>query len=88
MSLEFVFLLLFVWNLVVFAVYAIDKYKARRNKWRIPEKTLVLLAFLGGAFGALAGMYSIRHKTKHLKFQILVPLAAVLNCIALFCLVK
>lgn len=88
MNLEFAFLLLSLWNVVVFAVYAIDKYKAKRNKWRIPEKTLILLAFLGGAYGALAGMYMIRHKTKHLKFQILVPLAAVLNCAAIFYLMK
>ncbi len=88
MNLEFAFLLLFLWNVVVFAVYAIDKYKAKRNKWRIPEKTLILLAFLGGAYGALAGMYMIRHKTKHLKFQIFVPLVAVLNCAAIFYLMK
>lgn len=61
-------------NVVAFAAYGIDKHKARHNKWRIPEATLLCLAALGGALGALLGMRLWHHKTKHWKFRILVPL--------------
>lgn len=65
-------------NIVAFAAYGIDKWKAKHNKWRISEMTLIVLAFLGGALGALLGMKVFRHKTQHWKFKILVPLALVL----------
>lgn len=52
----------------------VDKIKAKKNLWRIRESTLILSAVLGGSLGALAGMYTFRHKTRHLKFTIGVPL--------------
>ena len=55
-------------NVVTFTVYGIDKRKARRGAWRIPEKTLFLLPLLGGSVGALLGMKVFRHKTKHWYF--------------------
>ena len=61
-------------NLVAFVAYGIDKRRAQKGRWRIPESTLLLLAFFGGALGALLGMSVFRHKTKHWKFKILVPL--------------
>ena len=61
-------------NIVAFAAYGIDKRKAQKDRWRIPESTLLLLAFFGGALGALLGMRVFHHKTKHWKFKILVPL--------------
>ena len=67
------------WNAVVFLLYGIDKWKAAHNKWRIKEKTLIGTAFFMGGFGALLGMCLFRHKTKHLKFKILLPVAALLN---------
>lgn len=60
-------------NVVAFACYALDKYRARRAKRRIPEATLLLLAFIGGALGAWIAMYMFRHKTRHLRFVLLVP---------------
>ena len=66
-------------NIVAFAAYGIDKRKAQKNKWRIPESTLLLLAFIGGSLGALLGMRTFHHKTKHWKFKILVPLFLVLQ---------
>lgn len=65
-------------NVAAFAAYGIDKYKARHDKWRITEATLLWLAALGGALGALLGMRVWHHKTKHWKFRILVPLLLVL----------
>ena len=55
-------------NVVTFTVYGIDKSKARRGAWRIPEKTLFLLPLLGGSIGALLGMRVFHHKTKHWYF--------------------
>ena len=55
-------------SLFAFALYGIDKAKAKRGAWRIPEATLLLVAFLGGSFGALLGMEVFRHKTKHWQF--------------------
>lgn len=67
-------------NVLTFAVYAVDKHiaKSRKGGRRVPERTLILLAFCGGSFGALLGMVLCRHKTKHIKFLVLVPLAALL----------
>ena len=68
---------LLVWlaaiNLVTFAVYGIDKAKAKRGTWRVPEKTLFLLPLLGGSVGALLGMRVFHHKTKHWYFVWGVP---------------
>lgn len=62
-------------NLIAFILYGIDKHKAVRHEWRIPEKTLILMAFFGGAVGALFGMLFFHHKTRKWTFRILVPLA-------------
>lgn len=61
-------------NLVAFLLYGIDKYKAKKQLWRIPESTLLLFSFVGGGLGSLLGMMCFRHKTKHIKFRIIVPL--------------
>ena len=61
-------------NVVTFTVYGIDKRKARRDAWRIPEKTLFLLPLLGGSVGALLGMKVFRHKTKHWYFVWGIPI--------------
>lgn len=61
-------------NLLTFFIYGIDKWKAKRDKWRVPEATLLMLAALGGSVGALLGMFVFHHKTKHKKFLIGVPL--------------
>ena len=62
------------WTLIAFALMGIDKWKAKSESWRIPEKTLFLSAILGGSVGALAGMYLFHHKTKHLSFTVGMPL--------------
>jgi len=74
-------------TIVTFAAYGIDKRKAIKNQWRIPERALISLAFLGGFLGAIAGMSIFRHKTKKLKFRILVPIASILHIILIIFLV-
>ena len=71
-------------NLIGFAAMALDKRRAIRHKWRIPERTLFLIALLFGSIGVLTGMYVFRHKTKHKSFVIGMPLLLLLNivCIA------
>lgn len=71
-----------IWNFAVFLMYYSDKRRSIKRQWRIPEATLIMMAFAGGGVGAICGMYLIRHKTKHLKFQLLVPLALVLQLVA------
>lgn len=61
-------------NAVSFGLMRADKQKARKNAWRIPERTLLIIAAAGGSLGALAAMQLFRHKTKHLKFAIGIPL--------------
>ena len=70
-------------NSVAFFVYGIDKLKAKRNKWRIPESTLLLLAVIGGSIGALLGMKVWHHKTMHKKFTYGVPLIIVIQILFL-----
>ena len=65
---------LLIVNAIAYLLMLIDKQKARKNKWRIPEATLIMSAVLGGSVGGLLGMYTVRHKTKHLKFSIGIPL--------------
>ena len=60
-------------NVVTFIVYGIDKYKAKKAKWRIPEATLLLLAVLGGSIGAWMEMKVWHHKTMHKKFKYGIP---------------
>lgn len=65
---------LLLMNAAGFLVMLIDKQKARKNKWRIREATLMSIAAFGGSVGILAGMYIFRHKTRHRKFTLGVPL--------------
>jgi uncharacterized membrane protein YsdA (DUF1294 family) len=66
-------------NLLAFVMYGIDKRKAIKGARRIPEKTLILLAVLGGAIGAFIGMHVFHHKTKKPKFFIGVPVILVVQ---------
>ena len=68
-------------NVAAFAMYGIDKRKAIKDQWRIPEKTLLLAALLGGSFGAFTGMQMFHHKTKHWKFLLGVPACMILHVV-------
>jgi len=76
---NYIVCVLLLWNLLVFLLYGADKRKAKKSKRRVSEKTLLVTAFFMGGIGAFVGMIIYRHKTKHLKFKILVPLFAILN---------
>ena len=66
-------------NAAGFVLMLADKYKARKNLWRIPEATLMGTAILGGSLGCLLGMYAVRHKTKHIKFTVGIPVILALQ---------
>lgn len=76
---DFAYFYLILINLITFTVFGIDKYKAKRGKWRIPESNLLILSLLGGSLGGLIGMYVFRHKTHKLKFTIGMPVILLLN---------
>jgi uncharacterized membrane protein YsdA (DUF1294 family) len=66
-------------NVMTFLAYGLDKLKAKKGKWRIPESTLLLLAITGGSIGALLGMKVWHHKTMHKKFKYGIPLIILLQ---------
>ncbi len=76
---------LIVWTImsvVTFVIYAYDKLQAKRGKWRVKEKTLLLLALFMGAPGAMAAMFTLRHKTLKRKFTLPVPAFLILQIAA------
>ena len=76
-----VFIYLVIINLIAFLLMAMDKSRARKHQWRIPEKTLFLSAILGGSIGAIAGMYTFHHKTRHWYFVIGMPAILILQVV-------
>ena len=83
MNLYQIILLIFIFiaNFIAFIMYGIDKRRAIKDKWRIPEKRLLLAALFGGAPGALWGMILFHHKTKKAKFFLTVPVLFVLQVV-------
>nr|WP_307485166.1 DUF1294 domain-containing protein [Eubacterium multiforme] len=75
-------------NLIGFFSMFIDKEKAKRHKWRIPENTLIFISLIGGSIGSLIGMYLFRHKTKHFKFKIGIPFILFLQFILIYYILK
>ena len=69
-------------NLAAFAAFGADKWKARHDRWRIPERTLFLLALAGGSPGALAGMRVFHHKTRKWYFRFGIPALLILHLAA------
>ncbi|MCF0113855.1 MAG: DUF1294 domain-containing protein [Erysipelotrichaceae bacterium] len=70
-------------NILTYLIYFLDKYKAVKQYYRTPERTLIILAFLGGALGAYLSMHIHHHKTLKWKFRILVPIAILLHLVIL-----
>jgi len=74
MLIKILLVYLLIINAAGFLLMLVDKIKAKKNLWRIPEATLFLVAAIGGSIGSLLGMYTVRHKTKHIKFILGMPL--------------
>ena len=72
-QLKYILAYLLIVNAAAFLLMLVDKIKAKKNRWRIRESTLMISAAIGGSIGALAGMYTFRHKTLHRKFTIGIP---------------
>ena len=81
---DFVYVYLIIINIVGFAAMGMDKSKAKKGQWRIPEKTLFLLSIIGGSIGTWAGMYVFHHKTKHWYFVVGMPLILVLQLLLIW----
>ena len=79
---KLILLYLLIINAAGFLSMLLDKHKAKKNAWRIPEKTLLLIACLGGSIGSILGMQLFRHKTRHLKFSLGLPLILAVQMVA------
>ena len=79
---------LLIVNAVAFLLMLVDKQKARKKLWRIPESTLFLMAAIGGSIGSIAGMYKFRHKTRHWYFVIGMPAILIAQIVAAYLFVR
>ena len=81
---KYLLIYLLIINLIGFFAMFLDKQKAKRDKWRIPEKTLFLFALIGGSLGTTLGMHLFRHKTKHWYFKFGMPLILLIQLVLIF----
>ena len=75
-------------NLISFCAFGIDKKWAKKDKSRISEKTLFIMALIGGSIGTWSGMYYFRHKTKHWYFVVLMPLILVVQVVGVYFILR
>ncbi len=80
---KYLWIYLVIINALAFLLMLIDKRKAKKNRWRIRERTLLGVSAIGGSLGGLLGMYLLRHKTLHKRFAIGIPLMFVAHIILL-----
>lgn len=78
-SLKNILIYLLVINIIAFFAMFIDKKKAEKNRWRIKESTLLILALIGGSIGAIIGMYTFHHKTQKPRFFVGIPIIIALQ---------
>ena len=76
---DMIYIYIVVINALALALMLIDKYKAKKNLWRIPEATLLGISAIGGSLGAIIGMRLFHHKTRHLKFSVGLPILLVIH---------
>ena len=81
---DYLILYLILINAVGFVFMLTDKYKAQTKLRRTPEAVLMLVAVIGGSLGSLFGMYAVRHKTKHRKFSVGIPILLLIHCLILY----
>ena len=82
-SIQNIIIYFIIINLIGFFVMWLDKQKAKRGAWRIPEKTLFIITGLGGGIGTIAGMYIFRHKTRTIGFVLGFPFITILEIVAI-----
>ncbi len=88
-NIKYLIIYLLIINLIGFLAMGIDKFKAQRGYWRIPEASLMTLCLLGGGIGTIVGMYLFRHKTKKLKFTVGMPTILIMEiAITIYLIVK
>lgn len=75
-------------SVITFFVFGIDKLKAIKDKWRIPEKALFLLSIIGGSVGGLLGMYIFRHKTQKPAFKFGIPAILIVQIVLIYFITK
>ncbi len=75
-------------NIITFSIFGIDKLKAVKNKWRIPEKILFLFSIIGGSVGGLLGMYTFRHKTQKTAFKFGIPVILIVQIVLIYFIMK
>ena len=80
-------ILMTVWNIITFVMMGIDKHRAKADKSRISEKTLLLSGFIMGAIGICAGAAIFHHKTQKIKFRVLLPIALIVNAAVIYGLI-
>ncbi|WP_195987794.1 DUF1294 domain-containing protein [Clostridium sp. D53t1_180928_C8] len=85
---KFILIYILFINLLLFSLMGIDKEKAKLKKWRISEKTLFLSALMGGSIGGILGIYTFRHKTKHLKFTLGFPIILLFQSVVILLFFK
>ncbi|MDD3205451.1 MAG: DUF1294 domain-containing protein [Lachnospiraceae bacterium] len=77
-----------IMNIIGFGIMGIDKWKAKKGFWRIPESTLFIIAVIGGSIGSILGMHTFRHKTRHWYFVYGMPAILLIQLLLLFLLSK
>lgn len=85
---KFLTLYFIIMSIITFLLMYIDKNRAIKGQWRIPEATLINLSILGGGIGTYMGMYIFKHKTRHPKFTIFIPITIILNLFLYYILLK
>ena len=85
---KLILIYLLIVNALGFLLMLVDKRKAQKNLWRIPEATLFLMAAIGGSIGSIAGMYKFRHKTRHWYFVIGMPAILIAQLALAFLLLR
>ena len=85
---KWIIVYLIVINVFTFIVFAADKNRAEHHAWRVPEKTLFMLAIIGGSIGANIGMYICHHKTKHWYFVVGMPAISAVQIVAVIIVLK
>ena len=75
-------------NIILFILMGIDKLRAKKNKWRVPESSLFIISIMGGSIGGFCGMYLFHHKTKKWSFKIIYALSLVIHIIIIYLLIK